>query len=202
MNEHIDYLPEILATKGVTNPFRVPDQYFDHLFERIEGRIDHQILSSFHIQKPNPFKVPDYYFEHSIESVIQSIEESNNQNIQRFKMPDGYFDKMQSSVLSKVNQQTKKNVVRRWNFKNSQWAAAAMILVLLGVFLIKWNQQNLTSSFDLSQIDDETLIEYISSNDMDLNNLSEEVEFPIDTEVNPDNLDLDEDSLNDLINSL
>lgn len=92
---------EILRQVNTTNPFTVPNGYFDELNERILSAVKLDELKN--TISPDCFTVPDGYFEtlgNNIQSRI-AVEEFLNEE-QGFTVPENYFENLNSNIQSRI----------------------------------------------------------------------------------------------------
>lgn len=85
-----------------TNPFTVPDGYFDELSDRIKSVIKLDEMKN--TISPNGFSVPENYFE-SLAANIQSriaVEEMLDTQHTGLTVPENYFDELSSNIMSRV----------------------------------------------------------------------------------------------------
>ena len=125
------------------NPFKVPDQYFEGLSDRISAAVFVEDLKS----KAGFFEadVPEGYFENLSDEINTRItlESLNLPKADGFTVPQGYFDKLQGNILSKVTESpAPAKVVKLWPARFAKYAAAAS-LILVSAFAIYFNQDKL-----------------------------------------------------------
>jgi hypothetical protein len=156
VNEGFDSLKEL----NKNAPFSLPDGYFNTLADSILNRV-HQLkadspsselqsLSPFlaGLEKRNPFTVPTGYFD-ELSPTVQRIVEANSaiesseetlaelltslktHNV--FQVPAGYFEHLPGEILKKVEPETAKVVSLSFKQTALKYAAAASIVLMLGV---------------------------------------------------------------------
>lgn len=144
-NEITDELREIsivVASIKKTNVFKVPDNYFENLAEKITV---HTLLNGEEKVSAETLKVPEGYFDNLSEQVLAKIkkEESNtsgefavlsslkDKNV--FTVPEGYFENLSETILTKVNQPEAKVIpisrAKSW----WKYAAAAVVTGAIAV---------------------------------------------------------------------
>jgi major membrane immunogen (membrane-anchored lipoprotein) len=154
IKSELELLSPLLAKMDKTNPFSVPEGYFQQLSDNIlEKTIYLPSFGNAPVSKPD---VPEGYFENLATSILQKIkakaeetpaEELKNlspllyslKSEQVFTVPNGYFEGFADTVVSRINTRQQAKVVSfasrtRLIFK---YAAAAVItgLVAVGSFL-------------------------------------------------------------------
>lgn len=206
--------------------FKVPEDYFEQLPDRIESRIalesealESNILSTDAIKSKQPFEVPNNYFEslqNKIEAKIANLETEEEVELNPlifskktpFQTPNRYFNELPTVVQGKVEAKNTK-----WIFKLNwspqvKWALApAMILALAIGYIFFFNQNKDINTDELiAQVSTDDLIAYLEASDIstdeilesiDLNNISNELD--INNEFELDDLEVDEASLEELI---
>lgn len=205
IKEDIDWEMEApyLASLPRTMPFRVPDQYFGDL----QNRIQQSVFVDSLMQKENQgFLVPEKYFEElgaNIEAKIAIDKFKNLTNNDGFKTPLNYFDKLNADILNKttaVKPNTK--TLKLWNTEFVKYAAAACFILITasGLYL---NQQNtlkqnrnteIASEQMLYNIDESVIIEHLIE--------SESLTAVSPSELELENYILDHYTSNDLSNNL
>lgn len=202
MNIEKEFPDSILTGLRNRNCFRVPEGYFASLPDEVSSRVSERSLQDRGLTLKNHLFIPEGYFQRMQAQVMQQVKlvEEDQQN---FKIPENYFSEMQEKVMSKVSPAKEKGKIIQWSFgQRTVWRVAAMIAVVAGLF---WLQQtrmtNATATFNLAQIDDETLISFLAENEADLSLLSEGMdENQISGMSVMSQDDLDEESINELIN--
>ena len=86
-----------------------------------------------------PYNVPEGYFSELAHKVLQTDEADGSNNIPMhtampYLVPPKYFDGLASQVIEKAAPQKKKAVLL--SFTTIRWAAAAMLLVMVGTAVI------------------------------------------------------------------
>lgn len=116
-----------------------------------------------------PYTVPVGYFsdfEREISSVVASEERIRNAGSASLKetyaVPDNYFETLPARVMKKVA--PPKPVVRLIDYKWIRFAAAAMLLVAIGLGMINTLSPTTATSpkrADIAQLDERDIIEYL-----------------------------------------
>lgn len=159
-----------LASLAKTTPYRVPDNYFNDLPERINQALFLEGL----MQKENQgFAVPQNYFEElssQIESRIAIEQFSALAKAEGFKTPPAYFEQLQANILSKTSEVPQKTkVFRLWHSDLMKYASAACFILLSAAMLYVNEQQTvkqnrvseLANEQMLYDIDESVIIEHI-----------------------------------------
>ena len=149
----------LLAATGRSNPFLVPDGYFEELPEGIQARIT---LEEAGISKETGFTIPSGYFESLHEKVEASIalqelkEEMSNEG---FVVPLGYFDDLNDRIQQRTQAQAPVRTVRfvpKW----INYAAAAVVTIAATFGVLMFSNSN---SFEsrLSEVPDQEIVNYL-----------------------------------------
>lgn len=198
MSQEKEYSELLDRFKGV-NPFKVPSLYFDQNTEQFLNQLDSRLAEDIGFTKKNDFRLPKEYFENTVDSTLHLIQLEKSLRELDYKVPDHYFENLGNRVVSKIQNDNSGGTVRKFNFRLRQIASiAAMVIVVAGIFFIRNNKPE-TSTFNLSQIDDETLIEFIATQDIDLKNISEVLDEQQINEMNFQNESIEDSELNELI---
>ena len=192
-----------LASLPRTTPYRVPDNYFDGLQERINQSVFVDGL----MQKENQgFTVPQNYFEdlgNHIESRIALDQIKSLVQNDGFKTPANYFNQLNAEILSKTSALAPKTkIVRLWGSDLMRYASAACFIVLVasGLYINERSVVTLNRTAELANeqmlydIDESVIVEHIQeSQNVNTSSVS-------NTEI--ENYILDNYSSNDLSNNL
>ncbi|MEO6191233.1 MAG: hypothetical protein ABIO44_13680 [Saprospiraceae bacterium] len=191
-----------LAEIGITNrnSFITPDQYFTKNIEAITHKIELKSLSEIGISNRNSFTTPDHYFNHNIEKTLRIINLQKVETKDNFSIPGNYFDTLNDKVMGKLRTEEVMAPIRKFNFGSIKAISiAALFVLMIGTFMYRWNNNKTNTEFSLNQIDDDTLIEYVAMNDVDMNILSDAMDEQNLTDLNIDLDDIDDDSVDELI---
>ena len=165
-----------LAAMSRSNPFAVPNNYFESA--------DEAILSSIFLdglkQKTNDnnFEIPEHYFEdltERIETTIRLSELPVKENF--FAVPENYFDTLQDKIASKIaTEEPKKTakIVPLWRRNIVKYASAACFLLMASFGTYFYQNSNSipisqTQSADIANeqmlydIDENTIIEHLEA---------------------------------------
>lgn len=136
IQERIAFSEEPVVSFGKKQNFAVPENYFDTLSSRIINRIadlEKQEIRLENLPKVNIFKVPHGYFE-NIEANIRArvrVESIERKNI--FEVPANYFDELPARILCQTQEETKIIKVNWWQRGRTIWAAAASVVLMIGI---------------------------------------------------------------------
>ena len=181
--ENKDWMAEAphVAALSRSNPFTVPDQYFEGL--------DAQILNAVYLdelkEKAGIFnaEVPAGYFKNLSADIFSRISVDSIQSKASetgFDVPQGYFEQLESKITQRIAEEVKPKKVtpifKLWHSNMLKYATAACI-VLISAFGIYVNQDDATpaapvaaskvasqSEQILFDIDEEAIIDHIQSN--------------------------------------
>ena len=156
--------PEILAELAALSPvvaqlpkgniFRVPENYFLNFSESLLLKIAE--TGSLPAKEIITQKVPDGYFENLADTILNKIKEIpaetakeemyilspviagiGNKNV--FKVPEGYFENLISQ--KQITKEPAKVVTVNFRKRILQYAAAAVVIFLLGIALFNYNNK-------------------------------------------------------------
>ncbi|NOT36371.1 MAG: hypothetical protein HOP11_03220 [Saprospiraceae bacterium] len=203
MNQEQEYLPEILSTLKGKNPFRCPAGYFDNKPDYISNQLDFLVVRQLGFSTKNVFKTPKDYFENTSEATLQLIQLERSLRDLDYKVPNQYFENLGNRVITQIKNQDSESKVIKVQFRYRRLiAVAAMVLFIVGFYFLRNINSSVSNDFNLSQIDDETLIEFVASQDLDLQNFSEIMDEQSITEINiQQDPSLEESELNDIIDN-
>jgi hypothetical protein len=160
MNENWQNEAPKLAAIGRTNPFSVPEGYF----EEMERQLNSQIKICEFSQTNTFFSVPANYFEElpeKISSIVHIEELKNAEPV--FGVPDDYFEKLESKINNKILAEVKqrKSKVRSIFSSWLTYASAACIasIIGIGVFIENRNQQDINEQ--IAQLPAEEIVDYL-----------------------------------------
>jgi hypothetical protein len=169
IQERITFSEEPVVSFGKKQNFAVPDNYFDTLSSRIMNRIadlGKQTISLENLPKVNVFKVPQGYFENAEESIrattrVESIERKNI-----FEVPTNYFDELPTRIISRTQEETKVIKVNWWQKGRTIWAAAASIVLLIGLGFYIPQFSKAGSEAALEELSKEEINSYLATQDL------------------------------------
>lgn len=136
IQERIAFSEEPVVSFGKKQNFAVPDNYFNTLSSRIMNRIadlEKQEIRLENLPKVNVFKVPQGYFESAEESIRATVRVESIERKNIFEVPANYFDELPARILGKTHEETKVIKVNWWQKGRTMWAAAASIVLLIGL---------------------------------------------------------------------
>ncbi|MEP7196049.1 MAG: hypothetical protein ABI851_05975 [Saprospiraceae bacterium] len=200
MDNELDILPECLNNLNKRQAFTCPEHYFEENISRTVKDIDQIVFKEFGFTKKNPFHTPINYFNSNIDKTISLVHLNNKNSSDSFDLPANYFIGLSEKVIQKIRQEEIKAPIRKIYFTRTRIVSiAAMFLVMLSLFLYRIENRSQSKDFNLSDIDDDTLIEYIASNEFDLNSVSDLLDEQNIPEISISNDDLDDNSVNELL---
>lgn len=152
-----------LPVDNSSNPFSVPEGYFDGLAASILAKVKEESFSAADelqqlspflagISKKSPYSVPDGYFEENLASLSQFTKEEESPVLAAigkalpYTVPQGYFENLSEQVLAKVAP-PKTKVVSLFSRKWMRVAAAAVVggIITLGGYRFLSEQRDETS---------------------------------------------------------
>lgn len=123
-----------------------------------------------YINKNSGFKTPDNYFKDFEETLLHEITLKEKSKSSGFLVPDNYFETFKVSELDIVSNKKKTSkVISLFSKKNWLYAASIAAIAILIISLPDFNK-----SVNFSSLDNESIENYILSNDYEsytLNNL-------------------------------
>lgn len=126
--------------------------------------------SKLHTIKESGFKTPDNYFQSFEESLLSEISLKEKSKSSGFSVPKNYFDTFEMSKIDSVSIEKKETkVIPLFSKKRWLYAASVAAIAILLISLPDFNQ-----SVSFSSLDNESIENYILSNDYEsstLNNL-------------------------------
>jgi hypothetical protein len=137
MNENWQKEAPTLAAMEKTNPFKVPDNYFEGMSEQLRNRIT---ISEFD-NNETLFTVPENYFETLTDKItsITALEELKQPDSKIFTVPDNYFITLEERIAARLplEKEVSTPKIRRIFSSWSTYAAAACLtaVISVGVFL-------------------------------------------------------------------
>ncbi|MBK9108743.1 MAG: hypothetical protein IPM92_10355 [Saprospiraceae bacterium] len=168
MNIHPIYNedPELPFGKALKNAdgFKVPEHYFENSEEMIILQCSG--LVSQESNATSGFDVPVAYFENFTDSLIERINAESLAFLPKsdgFKVPESYFETFYNRLQNKLSAQHQSTPTKLIKFhKLWYWAAAACLFSAVGLFAIKWSQNQTTENL-LAQCSEEELLEYVTA---------------------------------------
>ena len=90
-----------------------------------------------------------------------------------FEVPNGYFDKLPSVIMSRLPATPEPRPLVSWSWQRSLGLAGALSLIVALVWFTYPQQQGPLGSERLSQVSDDTILEYLSEENISYYDLSE-----------------------------
>jgi len=188
MNKGNDILQELQSMNSILAdiprimPYAVPDDYFNRFITSIHEQIQiEQTPDPVTVwSKINPYIAPDGYFENFADKIADNVLTTSVSIAHNdpYEVPDGYFDTLPARSLTAAKdadkqQPTRIISLRRNMWKQVRWAAAAVLLIGLGVGsyeIVEISQPHHKAERMLASIPDKDISEYIQQNidDFDL----------------------------------
>lgn len=163
MNENWQKDAPTLAAMEKTNPFFVPEGYFEEMEEQLRSRI---AISGFE-EDEVIFKLPENYFDtlpDKINSIIR-LEELHHESPQEiFSIPENYFDTLESKIKAKISAEEPKKTEVKVRTLFSSWttyAAAACITAIIsfGVYFNNTKSQDINAQ--IAELPADEIVDYL-----------------------------------------
>ena len=131
----------------------------------------------------NIFDVPEGYFSDLNSKLMEAVEiedsmlyQSDQLRSQPFEVPHNYFDELTANILIKtIGQETK--LIPMYQQTWFKWTAVAAVLVMAVSFYFLSPIRSFNNEASLAQISDDTIIEYLNSEENNHEELYSDVEF-------------------------
>jgi hypothetical protein len=143
--------------------FRVPENYFEELPQKILAQLDDSTLQA---PKEQVFGTPNDYFETLASKIQQRVGQEDFLNKLPkelvFKTPGGYFDELPERIETRLDEYlTRESIGITWSRRRSWLAVAASVLIgVLGWFTFQPKQDELGSEA-LAKVPKTELINYL-----------------------------------------
>ncbi|MCJ0742848.1 hypothetical protein [Pedobacter montanisoli] len=142
VDENMEWKDEAptLAQLPASNPYRVPDNYFDTLTEHIHNSI---FIAELDKNSTGGFSAGKNFFEEQKQQILNQVSLLNQTTANTgFNVPKSYFDQLNSAILAKTaNTNTSRpKTVKLW-ISVTKYAAAACV-ILIGSIFFYINQQS------------------------------------------------------------
>ena len=162
MNENWQERAPTLAAMEKTNPFSVPDGYFEEMQQQLHSRIRIRQFDN----NENVFKIPDDYFE-TLEDKLVSISKleglKENSHTEILPVPEGYFDTLEQRIKAKLEAEELNAAPTKTKRLYSNWityAAAACITAIIS-FGIYYNTQNNNIEAQMAKLPADEIVDYL-----------------------------------------
>lgn len=171
IQERIELSEEPVVSFGKKQNFAVPDNYFDTLSSRIMNRItdlEKQEIRLENLPKVNVFKVPQGYFENAEESIRATVRVESIERKNIFEVPANYFDELPARILSKTQEEARVIKVNWWQRGRTMWAAAASIVLLIGLgfYVPQFSKTDSETAFE--ELSKDEINSYLATQDLGL----------------------------------
>lgn len=162
MNENWQEHAPTLAAMEKTNPFSIPDGYFEEMQQQLHSRIRIRQFDD----NENVFKIPDDYFE-TLEDKLISISKleglKGNSHTEILPVPQGYFDTLEQRIKAKLEAEELNAAPTKIKRLYSNWityAAAACItaIISLGIY---YNTQNNNIEAQMAKLPADEIVDYL-----------------------------------------
>lgn len=162
MDEKWQEIAPTLAAMEKTNPFSVPDRYFNEMQQQLYSRLK---VGQFDNEKPY-FNVPDNYFdilESKITSVIQLEKLKPISESQEFSIPENYFDTLEKKIRTRIESEEIKTSQPKIRQLLSSWviyAAAASIVAIIS-FGLYFNNRSNNLEAQIAKLPADEIVDYL-----------------------------------------
>lgn len=132
-----------LASLPKANPYRVPEQYFDDLQQRINQSV---FLAELDQQKNHGFTLPESYFEKLPSQITGLISISTLQELvpnDGFDVPANYFEQLSNQINKKVHAKPVPKIIKLWRSSGLKYASVACLFIIVGAGLYLNDQHQL-----------------------------------------------------------
>lgn len=148
-----------LANWSRATPFHLPEGYFASFPALVKNIVD-EADPALDLPKEIPFALPEGYFESFSASILEKVTEPafSKTAAPAFEIPAGYFENFAGNMLAVakaadnpvspviVEENTSKTIAFRPQWKAMRWAAAAVLLLGIGIGSYKMTDFNTVSS--------------------------------------------------------
>lgn len=165
-NIHEDWEKEapVLASLGRTNPFIVPENYFEDLHDNLSVRM--KIGRHLNRESSELFSTPPDYFDTLAERINTSIKADSLKQTTAdpgFSVPGGFFGSLEERILQKTALQEKQGgKIRKLYTGWARYAAAACIIAVSAVTLFI-NKKETRVEDQFSGIPDTEIVNYLQA---------------------------------------
>ena len=140
------------------NIFKVPNNYFENLDERIIANIWIDSLD-----KQNVFQTPHDYFLNL--ELSTSIERFDKVNV--FTVPKVYFETLSDKILSKIDKKKEGRIIQvNWFSNKVKWSAAASIVLMIGLWFAVTQFTKDKTELALEKVSNEDIKTYLETQDL------------------------------------
>lgn len=164
MNENWQKNAPTLAAMEKTNPFIVPDGYFEDLKEQLRLRVSIENFDN----NENLYTVPENYFEALEDNIIlrSKLEQLRAPALEPFAVPESYFENLEEKIKARLQPQRveeSKPKIKRLFSSWTTYAAAASIAVIVSFGIFFNSNDNGAQNLDaqLAQLPTEEIVDYL-----------------------------------------
>jgi hypothetical protein len=190
ISEELKELQSHLGSLSRNMPYMLPDDYFaallPHVLQTIQA--DDMEVTPANWNRSNPYAVPENYFDTFSEHILEQALSNDINALQLpHAVPDGYFDNLPAQLLAAAKETAPSLVVKQFGpkprhylaFSNIRWAAAAILLLSVGIAGYNVYQREHSSAIaSLNNIPKQDINEYVQQNidDFDTEMLASNIE--------------------------
>ncbi len=172
ISDELSSMESPLAGMSRNMPYQLPEGYFDRLATQVLTAIivPDEITALEGGTKKMPFDVPNGYFDQLQASVLQQVQQESiaaslpKENV--YTTPEGYFDILPGHIMAAIHAseapQAKKTRIIGW--KSIGWAAAAVVILGLGMGSVKMIWPGAESKESLAKIPATSIQAYVQQN--------------------------------------
>ncbi len=204
VDENMEWKDEapLLAQLPASNPYRVPDNYFDTLTERIHQSI---FIADMDKNPTGGFSTEKSFFEEQKQQILNQVALLNQTTANTgFSVPDGYFDQLNSAILAQTihTSVSKPKTIKLWA-SVTKYAAAACVILIGSIFFYINQQSKIEKKKFLADTTTERMLYDIDENAI-IDHIHETQKVPV-TQVSNRDVEkyiLENFSANDITNNL
>lgn len=167
-------IPELAS-----EPYQVPEGYFNTLADNILSRLKNQEISAEEeisqlspllsgLKRENPYLLPEGYFDKNLSSLPYIIAEDQPSAILKlveqetpYEVPAGYFDSLPQQVLSRTSRRTPVISMKRKWMKMAVAAVFAGMIAISGIFYLNAPSSDTNIAKQLKNVPTNELDEFI-----------------------------------------
>lgn len=175
ISDELSSMGSPLAGMSRNMPYRLPEGYFDGLATQvlIAITVPGEITALEGGTKKMPFDVPNGYFDQLQASVLQQVQQESIETglpkANVFTAPEGYFDTLPGNIMAAIHaseapQEKQRTRIIGIGWKSIRWAAAAVVIVGLGIGSVKMIWPGAESKESLAKIPATSIQAYVQQN--------------------------------------
>jgi hypothetical protein len=177
MNTDNDILKELssmdspLAGMSRNMPYRLPAGYFDRLATQVVTALNTpDIAMPAAGTKSMPFALPEGYFDQLQTNILQQVQQESfadslpKENM--FTVPQDYFENLPGHINARIRETENITVkhTRVISWKRLRWAAAAVVILGLGIGSVKMLWPGKTEEASLAKVPQTSIRAYVQQN--------------------------------------